>query len=87
MAQVILNQILSQLNTLEIEELHQLNQAIQKRLAHQELTQQAIFNKALLASGLVKQLKKPIDNQQPRYPLTQVKGSKPVSQTIIEERR
>lgn len=86
MAQVILNQILSQLNTLEIEELHQLNQAIQQRLAHQELTQQAIFHKALLASGLVKQHKKPIDNQQPRYPLTQLKG-KPVSQTIIEERR
>ena len=86
MAQVILNQILSQLNTLEIEELQQLNQAIQKRLAHQELTQQAIFKKVLLASGLVKQHKKPIDNQQPRYPLIQLKG-KPVSQTIIEERR
>ena len=36
MAQTTLNQILSQLETLDIEELHQLNQTIQKYLANKQ---------------------------------------------------
>jgi hypothetical protein len=87
MAQVTLTQILAQLETLELEELQQLNQAIQRYLADkQETPQRATFHKALLASGLVKQLKQPSDSRQTERRLIQVQG-KPVSETIIEERR
>jgi len=87
MTQVILNQILEQLKTLEVEELRQLNQVIQKRLADkEEAAQRSTFHEALLASGLVKQIKQPAYRQQTKQRLIQVQG-KPVSKTIIEERR
>lgn len=87
MAQAILNQILDQLKTLELEELQQLNQAIQKRLADKEkAAQRSTFHEALLASGLVKQIKEPTYSQQTEQQLIQIQG-KPVSETIIEERR
>ncbi len=86
MPQAILNQILNQLNILEPEELQQLNQAIQRYLVEQEqVTQRTTFHEALLTSGLVKQLKQPVYNQQTEQRLIQVEG-KPVSETIIEER-
>ena len=88
MAQAILNQILDQLKTLELEELQQLNQAIQKRLADKEEAAQrsTTFHEALLASGLVKQIVEPTYSQQTEQQLIQIQG-KPVSETIIEERR
>ena len=87
MAQATLNQILAQLETLELEELQQLNQAIQRYLAEkEETTKRPTFHKALLASGLVKQLKQPSYTRQIERQLIQVQG-KPVSETIIEERR
>jgi hypothetical protein len=87
MAQAILNQILEQLKTLELEELQQLNQAIQKRLADkEEAAQRSTFHEALLASGFVKQIKEPTYSQQTEQQLIQIQG-KPVSKTIIEERR
>jgi hypothetical protein len=87
MAQAILNQILAQIETLELEELQQLNQAIQKYLADKQKTpQRTTFHKALLSSGLVKQLKQPSYTRQSERRLIQVQG-KPVSETIIEERR
>jgi hypothetical protein len=87
MAQATLNQILGQLKMLELEELQQLNQAIQKHIADKEETpQRATFHKALLASGLVKQLKQSSYSRQTELRLIQVQG-KPVSATIIEERR
>ncbi|MBD2692167.1 hypothetical protein [Anabaena catenula] len=87
MPQTILNEILNQLDSLEQDELQQLNQAIQicltdKAQAHQ-ITK---FHQALLSSGLVKQIKHPADSQEQERKLIQVQG-KPVSQTIIEERR
>jgi len=86
MAQAILNQILEQLKLLQLEELQQLNQAIQKRLADkEEAAQRSIFHEALLASGLVKQIKEPTYSQTTEQRLIQVQG-KPVSKTIIEER-
>ena len=58
MALVTLNQILKQLETLEIGELQQLNQMIQKYLADkEESVKQAAFHQALIDSGLVKQIK------------------------------
>jgi hypothetical protein len=87
MAQAILNQILAQLETLDPEELQQLNQAIQSYLAGQkESARRTTFHKALLTSGLVKQIKQPSYNGQTERRLIQVQ-SQPVSETIIEERR
>jgi hypothetical protein len=76
-----------QLGTLELEELQQLNQAIQKYLQDQQAAaQRAKFHKVLLTSGLVKQLKSPSCYRQTERELIQVQG-KPVSETIIEEPR
>jgi len=87
MAQAILDQILAQLEMLDLEELQQLNQAIQRYLSDQEETaKRATFDKALLGSGLVKQLKQPSDSRPSERRLIQVQG-KPVSETIIEQRR
>jgi len=67
--------------------LQQLNQATQKHLADKEETaKRATFHQALLASGLVKQLKQPSYSRQTERRLIEVQG-KPVSETIIEERR
>ncbi len=87
MAQTTLNQILKQLDRLELEELQQLNQTIQKYLANKEETiKQAAFHQALIDSGLVKQIKHPSYEPISERRLIQAKG-KPVSETIIEERR
>jgi len=82
MAIETLNQILKQLETLELKELQQLNQTIQKYLA----VKQAAFHQALIDSGLVKQIKHPAYEPITERRLIQVEG-KPVSETIIEERR
>lgn len=87
MAQTTLNQILKQLDRLELEELQQLNQTIQKYLANKEETiKQAAFHQALIDSSLVKQIKYPSYEPISERRLIQAKG-KPVSETIIEERR
>jgi hypothetical protein len=87
MAQTTLNQILDQLEALDLEELRQLNQTIQKYLANKETTdKQVAFHQDLIDSGLVKQIK--YTNYEPiaERGLIKVQG-KPVSETIIEERR
>ena len=86
MAQV-LNQILDQLKMLELEELQQLNQVIQEYLAdRQAVTRQSAFHQALLTSGLVRQIKHPLHSQPTERQPVQVRG-KPVSETIVDERR
>lgn len=91
MPQAILNQILDQLQSLELAELQQLHQAVQDYLANQEeAAKRAAFHQALVASGLVRQIK--TTQRVPRYKrlikqqLVQFKGQ-PISETIIEERR
>ncbi|MEH2201923.1 hypothetical protein [Nostoc sp.] len=87
MALVTLQQIIKQLETLEIEELQQLNQTIQKYLADkEEIVKQAAFHQALIDSGLVKQIKHPAYEPITERRLIHVEG-KPISETIIEERR
>lgn len=87
MAQATLNQILNQLKTLELEELQQLNQTIQQYLIDkEEADKQAAFHQSLIDSGLVKQIKRPSHDPITERRLIQVEG-KPVSETIIEERR
>lgn len=87
MALVTLNQIIKQLETLEIEELQQLNQTIHKYLTdREEAVKQAVFHQSLIDSGLVKQIKHPAYEPITERRLIQVEG-KPISETIIEERR
>ncbi|MFB2970765.1 hypothetical protein ACE1CD_17480 [Aerosakkonema sp. BLCC-F183] len=87
MATKNLNQIIEQLDTLEIEEIQQLNQTIQKYLTErEESTKKAAFHQALINSGLVKQIKHPAYQPIEERKLIQVEG-KAVSETIIEERR
>ncbi|MBD2195475.1 MULTISPECIES: hypothetical protein [Calothrix] len=87
MARLILNQILEQLESLEIEELEQLHQTVAKYLANkEENVKQAAFHKALIDGGLVKQIKHPIYEPITERRLIQIEG-KPISETIIEERR
>ncbi|NMG18928.1 hypothetical protein [Brasilonema bromeliae] len=87
MAQETLKQILNQLETLEIQELQQLHQTIQRYLAEKETTnKQAAFHQALIDAGLVKQIKHPSYDLISERRLIQVEG-KPVSETIIAESR
>ena len=87
MALTTLNQIIKQLDTLKIEEIQQLNQTIQQYLINREETlKKAAFHQALITSDLVKEIKHPHYQMIPERKLIQVVG-KPVSETIIEERR
>jgi hypothetical protein len=87
MSQAILNQIFDRLEMLEFVELQQLDRALQKYLAQkQATTQQAQFHQALLTSGLVKKINHLSYSPLTERRLIQVQG-KPVSETIIEERR
>lgn len=87
MTQAMLQKIISQLQELETEELHQLDQAIKHRLVVKTQTaEQTAFEQALLESGLVKQIKQPTYRHVNREELIEVQG-KPLSETIIEERR
>lgn len=87
MPQAILDQILDQLKTLEPSELQQLSQALQRYLADGETSiKRGSFHQALVASGLVRQIKTPTFELKARQSLIQSQGES-VSQTIIEERR
>ena len=87
MTQVILNQILDQLQSLELAELQQLNQAVQDYLINQEeAAKRAAFHQALVASGLVRQIKKSSYKRLIKQQLVQLEGQ-PISETIVEERR
>lgn len=87
MTQGTLNQILQQLDTLELVELQQLHQTVQKYLDKKEgNVKQGAFHKALINSGLVKQVKHISYEPIAERTLIKIEG-KPVSETIIEERR
>ena len=87
MTPISLNQILERLETMKTEELHQLDLTIQKHLAkRRDTVKQAVFHQDLIDSGLVKQIKHPAYDDISDRQLILVKG-KPVSETIIEERR
>jgi hypothetical protein len=89
MTQAIFNQILNQLESLNPEELKQLHYVIQQHLTTKETKQKITFHQALLASGLVKELKQPKQpskTQPIKRQLIQVQNQ-PISETIIEERR
>ena len=87
MSQDTLDLILERLPTLDEDELERLQLALQnQRAADEEEKKRQRFHEALLKSGLVKEIK-----SWPRKPrsdrrMFSVQG-KPVSETIIEERR
>ncbi len=87
MTQSTFVKLLSQLDTLEPNELQKLSQAIQIRL--QATTDEAhriekLYD-SLLSSGLVLQRKLPSPQQKIKQPLIEIQGN-PLSMTIIEER-
>jgi len=87
MSQVLLNQILNQLPSLEPSELQQLSQAVQNHLKDSEvLAKRAAFHQALVESGLVRQIKTTNLEGRTHRHFIQVQGE-PISQTIIGERR
>lgn len=87
MVRAVLQEILSRLEALEVDELRVLDQAIQQHIADRvDSPEQVAFHQALLSFGLVKQIKRPVYRQMTQEQLIQVEG-KPISETIIEERR
>ena len=87
MAITTLKEILNQLDNLETQELQELNLTLQKYLKQrEEFVKKAGFHQALIDLGLVKQIKYPTYGERGERQLIEVEG-KPVSETIIEERR
>jgi hypothetical protein len=86
MSQASLKSILQQLKTLTVDELRRIDRAVRERLAPKGRGngREAVYA-ALKANGLVAQIKQPKPGSKPPQ-LVKVDG-KPVSQTIIEERR
>jgi hypothetical protein len=78
--------LLRQIETLETEELQQLQQSIQSRLTQHQTAPQADFLQTLLASRLTQQIKYPTSHQSIERRLVEIQG-KPISETILEERR
>jgi hypothetical protein len=87
MAQSKLDRILAQVRELDEEQLRQVQRAVIEQLARRaEATDRDRFHLALLESGLVKEIKMPLPRDESTRPLVEIKG-KPLSETIIEERR
>ena len=87
MAQVTLERILKEINTLEPEELLQVQQAVQARLApagHSPEEERVL--QEMLKVGLLTEIKPCRTDRQGVSPLVPIQG-KPLSETIREERR
>ena len=86
MAQADLLQALDLIKELSVEELHQVHQAVQGRLAtSSEAAAREASHLALLDAGLVKEIETPPVHDDRERPLVTIRG-KPLSQTIVEER-
>jgi hypothetical protein len=87
MAQVALERILQEITTLEPEELLQVQQAIQTRLAAADYSpaEERVLQE-MLKVGLLTAIKPRRTDRQGVYPLVPIQG-KPLSETILEERR
>lgn len=87
MAESTLAQVIEILEDLNVEELKQVQEAVQKRLQpRDEAAAERAFEQALLASGLVKEIKRPTTRPAWDRPLITIQGE-PLSETIIRERR
>ena len=87
MAQVTLERILKEIKTLEPEELLQVQQAIQAQLAPADYSsEEEQVLQEMLKVGLLTEIKPRHTDRQVAYPLVSTEG-KPLSETILEERR
>jgi hypothetical protein len=87
MAQVTLERILQEIKTLEPAELWQVQQAIQARLAPADYSpEEEQVLQEMLQVGLLTEIKPRRTDRQVAYPLVPIQG-KPLSETILEERR
>lgn len=87
MAQATLDQLISQLDSLQTEELQRLERAIQERRTDKgEAKEKEMLHQTLLASGLVKRIARRVEPDTSERHLIEVQGE-PVSETIIRERR
>lgn len=88
MSQATLQRILSEVEELSIEEKVTLIEALQSEPERtDEVARVDAFHQALLASGLVTELKRPDRSTPDRMPpLIHVSGG-PLSETVIEDRR
>lgn len=85
MAQAALERIINEMKTLNPEELRELERAA-RRLLSQEFTDEERFLESLRETGLLSDVKRPSRDNTPERPLVPIQG-KPLSETIIEERR
>jgi hypothetical protein len=82
-----INAVLEAVQTLTLDEQRQLRALLDQSLAQQdEATRMQAFHQALIKSGLVTAIKPPPAAEPGQRRLIEVKG-KPLSETIIEERR
>jgi hypothetical protein len=87
MAQATLTRILEEIQTLASEELRQVQNAIEQRLSPtHESPEEERFLQTLVESGLIKEIKRPPRDRTIQRPLVPIQG-KPLSETIVEERR
>jgi len=87
MAQVTLECILQEIKTLEPEELLKVQQAVQAQLASTGYSpEEERVLQELLTVGLLTEIKPRRIDRQVAYPLVPIQG-KPLSETILEERR
>jgi hypothetical protein len=87
MARVTLERILKEIKTLKPEELLQVQQAVQAQLAPTNYVpaEEQVLQE-MLKVGLLTEIKPRRTDRQVAYPLVPIQG-KPLSETILEERR
>jgi hypothetical protein len=87
MAQAALERILDEIKTLDPKELQEVERVVRSLLepSSKEAEREAVL-RVLQNSGLVKEIKRPPMDVARERPLGSVQG-KPISETIIEERR
>ena len=86
MAQATLNRVLEEIKTLEPEEIRQVQHALESQLDPKTEEAAEGFSQAMLDAGLISEIKRPERRQQRDRRLVSIQG-KPLSETIIEERR
>jgi hypothetical protein len=89
MAEVTLEKVWEEVQVLPLDEQQQLRKRLDEMLVQEEETgKMEAFHQALLASGLISEIKSPVVDVEAyrRFKPIEVRG-KPVSETIIEERR
>ena len=85
MAQATLRRVLEEIKTLEPEEIRQVQQALESRLASKPNDAGEGFQQAMLDAGLISEIKHPDRSPKRERRLVPILG-KPLSETVIEDR-